>query len=258
MTTHIERRAAASLFGGRPTGTDGSRIHSLVDLMHEGFHLLFLLRSGAPPPGEGEFREHILAFLNEFDREARKVRAQGEDIEAAKYAYCAAMDEVILASSSPIRETWEQRPLQLALFGDQLAGEHFFDRLDELRSKGGTRLQALQVFHLCLLLGFHGKYALDATDKLAYMTARLGDEIAHIKGASSGFAPRAGRPDQIVNKLRTSVPLWAVCAVFALIGMGAYSAMRASLHRDTRDGMAAYADLVKLAPRPASLTITLP
>lgn len=258
MTARIERRAAPSLFGARPVATDGACIHSLLDLMHEGFHLLFLLRTGSTPPGEEELMERVTAFLADFERDAKKLRAEGDDIEAAKYAYCAALDEIILASQFPLRAAWERRPLQLALFGDQLAGEHFFDRLEQLRGKGGTRLQALQVFHMCLLLGFQGKHALDGGDKLAYMTARLGDEIAHIKGKSVGFAPRAERPDQVVNKLRSTVPLWAVCAVFALMGVAVFTGLRASLNNDTHNAMAAYADLVKLAPRPASLTITLP
>jgi type VI secretion system protein ImpK len=143
-------------------------------------------------------------------------------------------------------------------FGDQLAGEHFFDRLETLRSKGSARLQALQVFHMCLLLGFRGKYALDGGDRLAYMTARLGDEITHIRGKSKGFAPRAERPDQIVHKLRSGVPLWALCAVFALLAAGVFTAMKSSLDSGTQAAIARYAGIVKLAPRPANLTITLP
>jgi type VI secretion system protein ImpK len=258
MTTHIERRAAPSLFGARPATPDGMRIGSLLDLMHEGFHLLFLLKTGCQPPAEDDFVPRIGAFLDDFEREAKKLRADGEDIEAAKYAWCAALDETMLASSSPLRDRWETHPLQLTVFGDQLAGEHFFDRLDALRGKGGTRLQALQVFHMCLLLGFRGKHAADGGDRLAYMTARLGDEIAHLKGRVAGFAPRAGRPDQVMHKLRSDVPLWAVCAVFALAGLGVFTGLRTALQRDTQQAMAAYAGLVKLAPRPASLTITLP
>lgn len=257
-TQQIERRGAPSLFGARPAAPDGARIHSLLDLMHEGFHALFLLKTGAVPPAEAEFMDKVTAFLQEFEREARKLRAQSEDIDAARYAYCAALDEIILSAPFPLRAAWERRPLQLALFGDQLAGEHFFDRLEELRGKAGARLQALQVFHLCLLLGFQGKFALEGGDKLAYMTARLGDEIAHIKGRSRGFAPQAERPDQVVNKLRSNVPLWVLTAVFALIGVGVFSGLRTALQRNTQGTLAAYADLVKLAPRPASVTITLP
>jgi len=260
MTAQIERRAAPTLFGNRAGASPaaGPRIESLLDLMHEGFYVLFMLKNGSAPPGGHEFSEKVSVFLAGFENEARRLRAHGEDIEAAKYAYCAALDEIILASGFPIREAWERRPLQLTVFGDQLAGEHFFDRLEELRGKGGARLQALQVFHLCLLLGFKGKYALDSSDKLACLTTRLGDEIAHIKGKSRGFAPRAERPDQVAHKLRSDVPLWTLSAVFALAALCVYIGMKSSLDNATRQGIAGYADLVKLAPRPASLTITLP
>jgi type VI secretion system protein ImpK len=259
MTVPIERRAAPSLFGTRTAAADGPHAHSLLDLMYDGFHVLFMLRNGsAPPAGEVEFMDKVSAFLHEFEDEARKLRAHSEDIDAAKYAFCAALDEAILGSSFAIRAAWERRPLQLTVFGDQLAGEHFFDRLESLRSKGGIRLQALQVFHLCLLLGFKGKYALDDSDRLAYLTARLGDEIAHIKGQSKGFAPRALRPDQIVHKLRSNTPFWMLGAVFTLTALLVYLGLESSLHRSAEGMLAAYSHLVRLPARPASLTVTLP
>ena len=260
MTPQVERRAIPTLMGGqrRQIQPGYGHVHTLLDLLQEGFYLLFMLKNGSAPPGEAAFLDSITAYLAEFDSEARKLRAQGEDIDDAKYAFCAALDEIILGSQFPMRFAWERRPLQLVIFGDQLAGEHFFDRLEALRSTGGARLPALQVFHMCLLIGFRGKYALDAADKLAYMTARLGDEIAHIQGKSKGFAPQAERPDQIVNKLRSNTPLWALCALFAAIGLAAYIGLESSLSHDTQNTLAGYADLVKLAPRPAYVTITLP
>lgn len=259
MSQFIERRAAPSLLGPRgPAIAPGQASSALLDLMHEGFYLLFLLKNGSAPGDEQGFMESIKAFLDEFTREAKKIRADDGDIEAAKYAFCAAVDEIVLASPFDLRKPWERRPLQLLLFGDQLAGEHFFDRLDALRGKGAMRVQALQVFHMCLLLGFQGKYAIDGGEKLSYLTARLGDEIAHIKGKSRGFAPRAERPDQVVNKRRSDVPLWALTSIFALLALCAYLGLRAHLTRNTQATLAAYADLVKLAPRPAHLTITLP
>lgn len=278
------------------TARSGS-LPALVDLLHEGFYALFMLQQGAHPlatggeqnrgglpapapmpapvpvpaqedgaliptaaglADEAMFKDKVHAFLAEFDREARKLRASGDDIDAAKYAYCAAVDEVIHNSTLAMRAAWRHRPLQLMLFGDHLAGEHFFDRLEALRGKGGARLQALQVFHMCLLLGFKGKYASEPGDKLSYLTARLGEEIAHIKGKSRGFAPQAERPDEIINKLRGEVPLWALSMVFAVAALAVYLGLKTSLARATQASMAPYNDLVKLAPKPANLTITLP
>jgi type VI secretion system protein ImpK len=248
MSQFVERRAAPPQ----------QRIPALVDLMHEGFHMLSLLRNGSAPPGEAEFAAAIRGFLDEFSNAARELRIAAEDIDAAKYAFCAALDETILASAHPLRDAWERRPLQLLLFGDQLAGEHFFDKLEQLRLRGSDRLQALQVFHMCLLLGFKGRYALDGADRLAYLAARLGDEIAHLGGKGKGFAPRAARPDNVAHKLRSNGPLWIAGGVFAFAALASFGIMRVTLDSSTSSTLAAYQDVVKQPPRPATLAVTLP
>jgi type VI secretion system protein ImpK len=127
-----------------------------------------------------------------------------------------------------------------------------------LRAKGSAHLQALEVYHLCLLLGFQGRFALDGRDKLNYLTARLGDEIARMRGKARAFAPHAERPDQIVHKLGSDTSLWVLCGVFALAGLGAYLGYRSALGHETDRALARYNDLIKLPPRSAYVTITLP
>ena len=242
--------------GSAPAASVGA--HSLLDLMYDGFYALFMLKNGSGPQENNEFVNKMTQFLDDFGRGAKRQGVATDDIDAAKYAFCAAVDESILRSNFSIRETWERRPLQLVLFGDQLAGENFFNRLEQLRARGSVHLQALEVFHMCLLLGFQGRYILEGSEKLSYLTARLGDEIAHMKGKSAGFAPHAPRPDQIVNKLRSDVPLWVLCSVFALICALGYIGLRTTLSKSTATTLNAYNDVVKLAPRAANLTITLP
>lgn len=256
MSQHVERRAAPSQAGGRNAA--GSTPTSLVDIMYEGFYALFLLKNGCGPHDKTAFADHMTRFLGDVDRNAKTLGVPPDDVTAAKYAFCAAVDEIILRSDYDIREAWETRPLQLRLFGDQLAGEHFFQRLEDLRAKGAVHLQALEVFHVCLLLGFEGRFALDGRDKLNYLTARLGDEIARMRGKSRGFAPHAERPDQIVHKLGSDLSLWALSMVFAVVTLGGYLGFRTALTHETEQALASYNDLVKLPPRSANVTITLP
>jgi type VI secretion system protein ImpK len=248
MSTRIERRGAQR----------EARRLSLADLLHEGFYLLHLLKQKNRPGELEDFQRRIVGMIDEFRREARELRAHGDDVEAAAYAYCAVLDEIVLSSGFDLRGAWERTPLQLTVFGDQLAGKHFFERLEALRGTGAARLQALQVFHMCLLMGFRGRYAMDDRDRLAWVTARLGDEIAHIKGKGRGFAPQAGRPDQVAHQLRRDVPAWLLALLFVLTAAGAFGAMRMSLQRDGAQRMASYANVVKLPPQPVSLTVTLP
>jgi type VI secretion system protein ImpK len=248
MSTRIERRSAQR----------EARLLSLADLLHEGFYLLHLLKQRHAPDGLEDFQQRIVRMLDDFEREARRLHAHGDDIDAAQYAYCAALDEIVLSSDFALRGAWERTPLQLTVFGDQLAGKHFFERLEALRGKGAVRLQALQVFHMCLLMGFKGRYAMDDRDRLAWVTARLGDEIAHIKGKGRGFAPQAARPDQVAHKLRRDVPPWLLALLLMATAGGAYGAMRLSLAREEQQRMAVYEQVVKLPPQPANVTITLP
>lgn len=249
---------APSLMDAAAPSSAPTTPQSLLDLMYDGFYALFMLKNGNGPQDDAAFARKMAQFLEDFGRNAKKHNASPDDIDAAKYAFCAAVDEIILRSSFSIRDAWERRPLQLLLFGDQLAGENFFNRLEQLRARGGVHVQALEVFHMCLLLGFQGRYILEGTEKLNYLTSRLGDEIAHMKGKRGGFAPHADRPDQIKHKLRSDLPLWVLCSVFGLICVLGYIGLRTSLGHATANGMNAYSDVVKMAPRAANLTITLP
>lgn len=258
---------APSLFGDSPpprAGAAGNSViatheaRSLLDLLYDGFYLVFLLRNHASPSDPEAFRSRIKQFLTGFERGGRRLAASAEDMHLAKFAYCALIDEVVLMSRMKMREIWERRPLQLEFFGDQLAGERFFDQLEVLRQGGAARLQVLEVYHMCLLLGFQGKYVIEGTEKLNYLTARLGDEIAHLRGKRVGFAPHWQAPDRVSHALKREIPIWVIGSVFAFLAVVAYSGLRAMLGRQTNNDLAPYAQIVKLPPHPAFVTITLP
>lgn len=111
---------------------------------------------------------------------------------------------------------------------------------------------------MCLRLGFRGQYALDGSEKLHYLTARLGDEIAHIKGKRASFAPHWAPPDQVLNTLRNEVPLWVLSSVFAFLGLLAYVGVHWTLSRQTDTDLAAFHQIVNLPSQVANVTITLP
>jgi type VI secretion system protein ImpK len=231
---------------------------SLRDLLYDGFFMVFLLKQGREPDDAGEFSARVQAFLADFERGAKKLGAPADDIYASKFAFCAAIDEAVLASPFKIRAEWERRPLQLVLFGEQLAGEKFFELLESCRAQGPARLQSLEVFHLCLLLGFQGKYLLEGPEKLAYLTGRLGDEIAQMKGKRAPFAPHWALPDQIAHRLKHELPLWTIGAVFALVALGAYFGLNSYLRASTMRTLAPYSQLIQPEAQSANLTISLP
>jgi type VI secretion system protein ImpK len=239
-------------------GVTATTPKTLQDLMGDGFYLLLLLKRGQLPTDGESFVATVQKFLDGVERGAVKLSISAEDIYAAKYAFCAAVDEAILSQPSHLQQTWERNPLQLRLFGEHLAGEHFFERLEELRRQGGPRLPSLAVYHYCLLLGFEGKYRLEGLEKLGYLTARLGDEIIYLKGKRHGFAPHALPADNVRHSLRRVVPLWLPAALVAGFGLIGFFGLRTYLNQQTEKQMTIYNNVIQMPQRTAHITITLP
>uniref|UniRef100_Q47E11 Putative membrane protein n=1 Tax=Dechloromonas aromatica (strain RCB) TaxID=159087 RepID=Q47E11_DECAR len=231
---------------------------NLVDLLYDGFYMLILLNNRSVPKDPDEFSGNIQKFLDQFERAAKKNNFNAEDIFDAKYAFCAAIDESVLSSRMNIRDVWERRPLQLVLFGDQLAGEHFFDKLEIARNGGASRINALEVFHMCLLIGFKGRYLLEGPEKLKYLTLQLGEQIAHIKGKAATFAPNWAAPDTISNAIKRDIPFWVITSVLALLGLVAYIGLDWHAGSTVQNTLSPFKNIVQLAPRAPTLTITLP
>jgi len=231
---------------------------TLVDLLYQGFYMTFLLRNGRFPDSAGAFAHHVITFLDDFEHRARQQGYAPDDIGDAKYAFSALVDETVLGSRLLIRDEWERHPLQLRLFGDQLGGEQFFDRLEKARGEGSARLHVLEVFHLCLLLGFKGRYLIEGTEKLHYLTTQLGTQIAHLKGQVSGFAPHWAPPDNIHHTLHRRIPGWVLIPAVLGAGLIAYLGIHNHLADQTRQHLTRYTDIIDFDRKLPHLTITLP
>jgi type VI secretion system protein ImpK len=256
--------SAPSLLGGSRQPNAAARAapaaeaRTLLDLTYDGFYMLFLLKNRYTPTEAESFRAKVREFLQQVDRGGKRIDASNEDIYLTKYAWCALMDEMILASRGALTESWQRNPLQLEMFGEQLAGDAFFDKLEQLRAQGAAKVQVLEVFHMCLLMGFQGKYLIEGSEKLGYLTARLGDEIAAHKGQRAAFAPHAYAVDRISHKLRTEAPLWVMGSVLALAMLLAFLGLRWLLDRQTTSDLGTYSQIIQLPAQSANVTITLP
>jgi len=199
---------------------------SLCDLLEDGVYLLFLLRDGNAPQSATRFHLRVDQFLTRFDKQASSFGKPAALIEQSRYAFCALLDEIVLASGFPLRDEWARSPLQLRLFGEHLAGEGFFERLEMLRTDPIGNLEALEVFHACLLLGFQGKFLLEGREKLAFLINGLGNDLQKLRGAKPEFAPNWKRPHDIRNFIRYEMPMWLIVALMALGGAAVFATCR--------------------------------
>jgi type VI secretion system protein ImpK len=192
---------------------------TLRTLLEEPFCLLALLRDGAWPREPAGFQARLEGLLALFRERALSQGKAVAPVDEATYAVCALADELLLAEASPLREAWARAPLQLKLFGDHLAGEGFYQRLDRLLRDPGPRGETLEVFHTCLLLGFKGKYLLEPAGTLQNLVARTAQELRRLRGEGAGLAPCA-EPAVRPGQGPRAVPLWAWHAVLGAAALG--------------------------------------
>ncbi|OWY37116.1 type VI secretion system protein ImpK [Xenophilus sp. AP218F] len=216
----------ATLTEERPLVVSAPAAPALREMLEDGIYLLFLLKEGNAPGSAVEFNRRVDNFLAQFDRNARNFGKDPAAIGQARYAFCALMDEIILSSDFPLRDEWERMPLQLRLFGEHLAGEGFFNRLEQLRLSPVEHQEELEVFYTCLLLGFKGKYLLEGDEKLGYLMHKLSQEIQQARGGKAEFAPNWQLPQRFQVYMRHELPLWLYFALLAVVGAGIFGAFR--------------------------------
>ena len=114
-----------------------------------------------PVSSAESFRAQTKQALRVAEQEARSRGCNAEDVKQSVFAVVAFLDESVLSCHNPAFANWARLPLQAELFGHQLAGEVFFQELQKVLSRNDSIEAAdlLEIYYLCLLLGFKGRYA---------------------------------------------------------------------------------------------------
>jgi type VI secretion system protein ImpK len=117
---------------------------------------------------------YVLALLDRISREAKPVpqeeRARtralideaearlgsGTEWELAKYALVSWIDEMLVDAYWEGREWWSNNVLEIELFNSRECNEKFFLKAQQATTVAGR--DALEVFYVCVILGFRGLY----------------------------------------------------------------------------------------------------
>lgn len=114
------------------------------------------LTGEAPSVGASELHRRLIDLLDRMVSDGRRLGVADADLAEARYALVAFIDEQIARSDWAGRSEWMNR-LQLELYKENTAGENFFVRLRALL-RSGNRPVAVEIYYLCLVLGFQGAY----------------------------------------------------------------------------------------------------
>lgn len=190
----------------------GAIIKLLTDVIDKGFD------------GDADqLRRRFDDAFTDYERHALRGGAGETEVGAAKYALVALVDETILLSDLAVKDDWLGRPLQLQYFDDFSAGEEFYNKLEALRLARSERsAEVLEVYHLCMSLGFKGKYG-DARgeERRKVLIEAVAKDVAEARGAGpdQALSPQ-GLPASEGGVLAVSgrsLPIWVVPLAVAVV-----------------------------------------
>lgn len=143
------------------------------------------------------FRANIQAGLRSAEKDAVKKAYAPDDIRTATLAVVAFLDESILNSSNPVFSSWQSMPLQEEMFGHHVAGETFFDNLEKLMSRQDSHdvADVLEVYALCLLMGYRGRYGLSGPEATRPVIDSALEKIRRVRGPLVGLSPSWAVPE---------------------------------------------------------------
>lgn len=188
---------------------------SLAELAGECLILIQQLRLAKGIEDPPRLRSKTMEVLTQFERKAKEAGFDAESCKNAEFALAAFLDEAVTGLTFVDKELWIANPLQSELFGMNYAGEDFFRRLDELRRRPQENIQVLEVYYLCMILGFKGKYHLDNPEGLRRTIEDTKADILRTKERRfqiplSPHAAPEGKFGEIVTR---HLPGWLVAAV---------------------------------------------
>jgi len=182
------------------------------------------------------FRSQVLQAIRLAEQNAKARGYADNDIKLATFAVVAFLDESILNLRKPVFNEWVRKPLQEELFGQHVAGETFFQNLEQLlgRRDAPELADLLEVYYLCLLLGYLGRYSITSRGDLRALMGHTDDKIKRIRQSSIDLSPNWRVLEQAAP-VRRDIWLRRIligAAACVALTVGLYSAYLISLGSD--------------------------
>ena len=182
---------------------------SIMDLASECFILILQLRSTNDYGDAENLKSRAYEMFERFEDNSRRMGIDNEKIKLSKFALVAFLDETIISSQWALKDHWLSEPLQIKLFDTFNAGEEFFNHMAELRLRSSQNKEILEIYYLCLSLGFKGKYQLQSPENLRRIIDDLNLELHPDAFRSIDTISPNGKPRQsLVQTVKGGLPLW--------------------------------------------------
>ncbi|WP_353229655.1 type IVB secretion system protein IcmH/DotU [Novosphingobium sp.] len=247
--------AEPALHGPEPLVAAASRL----------IHLSSHIRTLAVGPALEPLRRLAVQELEGFARRARALGLEPKSVQLAHYILCAFLDDAVMSTPWGASSPWSRQSLLVAYHNDTQGGDRMFHFAEQMERDPQREPRLVELLYQCLSLGFEGRAALDPRGQSLLHNRRAG--LAALIQRQRAAQPADLSPHwrgQTIGATRYApqVPLWAVLAGIALIGLILFAALlfrltsRSDAAIEALDQAVGHQVVAAPAPPPQSATPT--
>jgi type IV/VI secretion system ImpK/VasF family protein len=164
-----------------------------------------------------------MQLLDGIAKQHDGLRVPQDELDEARFALVAWIDEMILRSNWAGRDEWLRDLLQIQMFRTNRAGEEFYEHLERLRP---DQNHARSVYYQCLVFGFEGRYSGSPGDRAELMRQQL--DMLRLSGHALDVAtttPVAPPAYELAIRVRGGGgrPVWPVVATWIAFALGVFA-----------------------------------
>lgn len=190
------------------------------------------LRQTLRHPDPSRLFAHVAQEVRRFEENARARGVRQENVLVARYAICTFVDEAALSTPWGAESSWSGQSLLSAFHGETWGGEKFFAVLERMLREPAGHLDLIELFAVCLLLGFQGKYRIAdrGQAKLVEVQAEVGRVLRAQKGEfERELSPHWRGAGAVGVPLARYLPVWVVSAAAVVLLLVVYLVLSLTL-----------------------------
>lgn len=175
-------------------------------------------------------RRQAIQSVRQFEEQAAAGGCAPEDITVARYVLCTFVDSAVFRTPWGANGEWAGQSLLMTFHSELQGGEKFFQIAERLLTQPARYIDLLELQHVCLLLGFEGKYS-EGAPQLAEVRERIQRAIRVTRGSrtDAALSPHWKGVEDRRSRVTQLVPWWVAGLAGVVVLFAAWVFFKAQL-----------------------------